>query len=99
MAYVYWIKMPEGYQVPPHWHRMDENVTVLKGTLQVGMGEKFDPSKMEELPAGSFWYTPKAMRHFAKAQGETIVQLHGIGPYDINYVNPADDPRKKKDKK
>jgi quercetin dioxygenase-like cupin family protein len=99
MPYVYWVKMPDGYKVPPHWHTMDENVTVLKGMLLVGMGEKLDPSKVEELSAGSFWYTPKSMRHYALAKGETVIQLHGIGPYGINYVNPADDPRKQKDKK
>jgi len=26
---------------------------------------------------------------------ETILQVHGVGPWAINYVNPADDPRKK----
>jgi quercetin dioxygenase-like cupin family protein len=97
--YAFWVKMPDGYTVPPHWHPRDENVTVLKGTLLVGMGEKLDESKMEGLPAGSFWYMPKSMRHFAKAKGETIIQIHGIGPYGINYVNPADDPRKQQDKK
>jgi quercetin dioxygenase-like cupin family protein len=97
--YVYWVKMPDGYTVPPHWHISDENVTVLKGTLRVGMGEKFDESRMEELPAGSFWYTPKGHRHFARAKGETIIQIHGLGPYGIHYVNPADDPRNKPDKK
>jgi quercetin dioxygenase-like cupin family protein len=88
-------KVPDGYKVPPHWHPSDENVTVLKGTLLIGRGETFDADKMEELPAGSFMRMPKGMRHFAMAKGETILQLHGIGPFEINYVNPADDPRSK----
>jgi hypothetical protein len=54
---------------------------------------------MEELPAGSFMRMPKTMRHFATAKWETFIQVHGIGPFDFNYVNPADDPRKKEDKK
>jgi quercetin dioxygenase-like cupin family protein len=99
VPYVIRAKLPDGYKVPPHWHPTDENVTVLKGTLLVGKGAKLDPATMEELPAGSFMRMPKTMRHFAMAKGETIIQIHGIGPFDINYVNPADDPRKKEDKK
>lgn len=97
--YVLRAKLPDGYKVPPHWHPSDENVTVLKGSLLMGKGEKFDPSRMEELPAGSFGHMPKTVRHFAMAKGETIIQVHGIGPFVINYVNPADDPRNKGEKK
>jgi quercetin dioxygenase-like cupin family protein len=89
------VKLPDGYKVPPHWHPSDENVTVLQGTLLVGRGERFDLDKTEELPAGSYMRMPKTMRHFAAARGETILQVHGIGPFEVNYVNAADDPRKK----
>jgi hypothetical protein len=92
--YVLRVKLRDGYRVPPHWHPTDENVTVIKGTLMVGKGEKLDPSGMEALPAGSFMRMPKTMRHYAMAKGETILQVHGVGPFEINYVNPADDPRK-----
>ena len=91
------VKLPDGYKVPPHWHPVDENVTVLKGTFNVGRGEKFDQDATQELPPGSYVHMPKTMRHFAWAKGETIIQVHGIGPFEINYVNPADDPRPKKD--
>ncbi len=97
MTYVIRAKMPDGYKVAPHWHPVDENVTVLKGTLLIGSGEKFDADAAKELPAGSFSHMPKKMRHFASAKGETIIQVHGIGPFEINYVNPDDDPRKKKE--
>jgi hypothetical protein len=89
------VKVPDGYKVPPHWHPVDENVTVLKGTILIGTGEKFDLAKTQELPAGSYMRMPKKMRHFAAAKGDTIIQVHGIGPFEITYVNPADDPRKK----
>lgn len=89
------IKMPDGFKVPPHWHPSDENVTVLQGTLLIGLGEKFDPDKLESVPAGSFMRMPKKMRHFGMAKGDLILQLHGVGPFQLNYVNPADDPRKK----
>ena len=97
--YVVRLKLPAGYKVPAHWHPTDENVTVLKGTLRVGKGEKFEPSTLQDLPAGSFMRMPKTMRHYAQAKGETILQLHGIGPFEIHYVNPGDDPRKKALKK
>jgi hypothetical protein len=95
VPYVLHAKLPDGYKVPPHWHSTDENVTVLKGTLMVGKGEKYSAAASEALPAGSFMRMPKEMRHFAWAKGETIIQVHGIGPFDIIYVNAADDPRKK----
>lgn len=88
-------KLPDGYKVPPHWHPTDENVTVLKGTFMAGKGEKFNAEAAEALPAGSFVRMPKRMRHFAFAKGETIIQVHGMGPFEIHYVNAADDPRKK----
>jgi hypothetical protein len=93
--YVIRVKLPDGYKVPPHWHPADENVTVLGGTFMVGKGEKFDADTCEALPPGSFVRMPKTMRHFAWAKGETIIQIHAMGPFEINYVNAADDPRKK----
>jgi len=88
------LKFADGARVAPHWHPEDENVTVVQGTLLAGMGEKYDPASMHEFPTGSFLLMPKEMRHYAAARGETIVQLHGNGPFVINYVNPADDPSK-----
>lgn len=96
MLYTIRVKMPAGYKVPPHWHSTDENVTVLQGALMIGKGEQFDATKTEELPAGSFMRMPKTMRHFALAKGETILQVHGIGPFDVTYVNDGDDPRTNK---
>src|SRR5262249_25946806 len=90
-------KLPDGYKVPPHWHPVDENVTVLSGPFMLGGGENFDADAAKELPAGAFSSMPKGMRHFAWAKGETIIQVHGTGPFEIHYVNPDDDPRKKKE--
>lgn len=89
------IKLPDGYKVPPHWHPVDENVTVLKGTFMMGTGEKFDADAATALPAGGFGHMPKGKRHYAFAKGETILQVHSTGPFQVNYVNPDDDPRKK----
>jgi Domain of unknown function (DUF4437) len=87
-------KMPDGYKVPPHWHPTDERIVVLQGTLGMGTGEKFDPASGHELPAGSYSVMPTAVRHFVWAKGETVIQVSGMGPFEVNYVNPADDPRK-----
>lgn len=86
------IKMVDGLKIPPHWHPQDEHITVLKGTFLLGMGEKWDAAVLKPLPAGTFAMMPKEMRHFGQSKGETILQVHGPGPFKINYVNPADDP-------
>ncbi|MEX2141933.1 MAG: tetratricopeptide repeat protein [Pirellulales bacterium] len=92
--YTFRVKAPDGYSVPPHTHPTDEHLTVIQGTILMGMGEKFDRAKLRELPAGSYIRLPKGEPHYNLYKGETVVQLHGIGPYDIHYVNPADDPTK-----
>jgi ChrR Cupin-like domain len=89
------LSMPAGYKIPPHWHGKVEHVTVISGTLNLGMGEKFDESKGKAMPAGTFGFLPPQMKHFAWASEETVIQLHGEGPWEITYVNPSDDPRKK----
>jgi hypothetical protein len=89
------LKMPDGYKVAPHWHPKRENVTVISGTLKVGMGDKFDESKMMSFAATSFAYLDPSMHHYAMASGETVVQIHGVAPVKFNYVDPKDDPSKK----
>jgi quercetin dioxygenase-like cupin family protein len=90
------LKMPAGYRIAPHWHPRRENVTVLSGTFKVGMGDSFDESKMTGFSAGSFAYLDPSMHHYAMADGEVIVQVHGLCPLAFNYVNAGDDPTKHK---
>jgi len=90
--YVVRLKMPAGYKIAPHWHPTDEHVTVLSGTFALGMGEAFDKAKMQELPTGGYALLPADMRHYALAKTEATVQVHGMGPFKLTYVNPADDP-------
>ena len=87
------LKAPDGYKIPPHFHKKYEHVTVVSGTFNLGMGEKFDDKAGQAMPPGTFGFLPPMMRHFAWAKGETVIQLHGMGPWEIVYVNPADDPR------
>lgn len=87
--------LPDGFRIPPHWHPKTERITVISGTFHLGMGEKFDQAKTNAMPAGTYGFWNEGMRHFAWAKGDTVLQLHGIGPWTLTYVNPADDPRKK----
>ena len=87
-------RMPDGYTIPPHWHSTIENVTVLSGTFNVGMGDKLDKSKGQALTLGGFFSAPPHMSHFAWATGETVVEVTGMGPLDFKYVDPNDDPSK-----
>ena len=88
------LQLPAGYNIAPHWHPTDEHVTVLSGTFGLGMGET--AGSVKDLPAGSYALMPAEMRHFAKAVTATTVQVDGMGPFVLNYVNAADDPSKKK---
>jgi hypothetical protein len=88
--------LPANYEIPAHWHPVIEHVTVMSGTLHVGTGAKLDRSQTTPLTAGSVAVVPAKVNMFAWTAGETIVQVHGIGPFAIIYVNPADDPRKAK---
>jgi quercetin dioxygenase-like cupin family protein len=80
----------DGANVPAHWHPTDENLTVLKGTFLIGMGDSYDETKLQTMNTGNFLSMPKEMRHFATCKGETIVQVHGAGPFKVNWVNPAE---------
>ena len=89
------LKLPADYKLPAHWHPGIEHVTVISGTFNMGTGDKLDPSKTKPLSGGSVAIMQPKTNHFAWTKEETIVQVHGVGPWAINYVNPADDPRKK----
>jgi hypothetical protein len=91
------LKMPKGYKIPPHWHTNDEQLTILSGTFALHMGDKMD-SPAHELGAGAYHYLPGKMHHAAEAKSDVILQLDGMGPFDIHYINPADDPKKSAEK-
>ena len=89
------LRLPNGYKIPPHTHPTTENVTVLKGTFLAGMGGQFAESSMKAYGRDAFASIPADHAHYAMARGQTIVQVHAIGPFALTYVNPADDPTKK----
>ena len=88
-------KFPANYKVPAHWHPAVEHVTVLSGTLHMGTGDKLDTKKTHAVPAGGVVIIPAKTNHFGWTKEATVVQVHGVGPWGITYVDPADDPRKK----
>jgi len=87
------LKMPAGFKIPPHWHTNDERLTILGGTLILHMGDTMD-APAHSLDAGGFHFLPAKMHHAAETKGETVVQVDGVGPFDIHYLNPADNPNK-----
>ncbi|MEY2494175.1 MAG: hypothetical protein QOJ45_667 [Verrucomicrobiota bacterium] len=87
------LQFPTGYKVPPHTHPTAEHVTVIAGTLGLGMGAKLDEAAAHEMTVGGFAVMPAGMQHFAICKTECVVQIHAMGPFEVKYVNPADDPR------
>ncbi|WP_309572071.1 cupin domain-containing protein, partial [Deinococcus sp.] len=88
------LKFPAGYRLPAHWHPTQEDVTVVSGSLHVGMGDVLDPKVGTLLKAGGFVALPARMNHFVWTDEETVVQVHLQGPFEITYADPTTDPRK-----
>ena len=94
--YVIRLMLPVGYKIAPHWHTLPENLTVISGTFYLSTGDTMDKAHAHALKEGGFHYLPAKAHHSAYAGSKTILQVHGEGPFDITYVNPADDPQKAK---
>jgi len=94
VAFTVRLKFPANYRLPAHWHPAVERVTVLSGTFNMGVGDELDPKKTTALTPGGIAIMQPKTTHFAWTKEETVVQLNGVGPWGITYVNPKDDPRK-----
>lgn len=90
------LQMTGGYRIPPHTHPTAEVATVISGTFNLGHGPKFDEAMAKEMGPGSFAVLPAGMQHFAWCKDQCVVQVSSTGPFVVNYVNPADDPRQTK---
>jgi hypothetical protein len=89
------LKMPDGYKIMPHWHPNVERITVISGTVNMGLGDTFDQSKGHAMTAGTYGTIQPKVHHYAWTTGETELQITTLGPWKLVYVNPADDPSKK----
>ena len=87
-SYTLRLSCTDGLKIAPHWHPTTENVTVVKGAAAVGMGSKWDDGALKEVPLGGFFTAGPQMRHFAQCKGDTILQVHGIAPFVVNFVSP-----------
>jgi quercetin dioxygenase-like cupin family protein len=88
-------KLPANYRIPAHSHPTDEVVSVLSGTLMVGMGDKLVPANAKPFPAGSVIVAPAKTNHFVLTKQPVVIEVSAMGPLALTYVNPADDPSKK----
>ena len=88
------LKFPAGFVIPPHRHSKDEFVTVLAGRVAISSGEKVDRAALKSVPPASFIHLPAGMPHYLWSEVESIVQINGVGPFDVTYIDPKDDPRK-----
>jgi anti-sigma factor ChrR (cupin superfamily) len=95
VPFTFRLKFPANYQIPAHWHPAVERVTVISGTLNMGLGDNLDMKDSMPLRPGNMMIMQPKTNHFAWNKEETVVQLNGNGPWAITYINPADDPRKK----
>jgi quercetin dioxygenase-like cupin family protein len=89
------IKFPAGFLIPPHVHSKDEFVVLLSGSLTIESGEKVDQAALKGLPPGTFVHLPSGMAHYLWSETESVVQINGVGPFDVKYIDPKDDPREK----
>ena len=87
--FVFRIHQDAGYITLPHTHPIDENITVVKGSWSLGMGRRFNRSALEPMDTGTFGIAPKDMAHFAWSKTETILQVHGIGPFSSTVIEPV----------
>jgi quercetin dioxygenase-like cupin family protein len=95
-SYTIRLSCTDGLKIAPHWHPATENVTVVKGTAAVGMGSKWDDAALKDVSTGGFFSAGAQMRHFVQCKGDTMLQVHGIGPFVVNFVGPDDAAAAKK---
>jgi len=88
------LMMPANYKIPAHWHSQDEDLTIISGTMYLAEGDKLDMKHSHAMKVGAFHHLPAKTHHFAYTKSPTVVQINGKGPFDINYLDPNDDPGK-----
>ena len=90
------LMVPAGYKIPPHWHTQDESLTVISGSFYFGKGDKTETSNASTITAGAFHYLSGKDHHYLVAKTPSVIQINGNGPFDVTYINAANDPQKSK---
>ena len=90
------LRFPPGYAVAPHSHPSDEYVTVISGQVSIGMGSRMNRARASRLVSGGFIHAPARMNHYAFTRTGAVLQITANGPFAVTYVNPADDPRRRR---
>ena len=88
------LMVPAGYKIAPHYHSTDEDLTVISGTFHLAEGDKLETKHAHAIKAGGFHHLPAKTHHYAYAKEATVVQITAMGPFDIVYLDPKDDPSK-----
>jgi quercetin dioxygenase-like cupin family protein len=83
------IKVPAGSRLAPHWHPRDERVTVISGAVAVGFGDAIDEAAATRFGAGAFYVNPANSHHYVLFPEESVVQVTGVGPWEVNFLAPA----------
>jgi hypothetical protein len=78
-----------GYIIMPHMHSVDENIVVVKGSWALGMGDRFKRELLEPMEVGDYGFAPQKMAHFAFSKSDTIIQVHGVGPFIVQWIVPV----------
>jgi quercetin dioxygenase-like cupin family protein len=86
------LRFPNGYRIAPHTHPTTENVTIINGTFLAGMGTRFTEADLKPYGQNAFASIPANHPHYAMARGVTVVQVHGMGPFQLTYVDSAGKP-------
>jgi Cupin domain len=87
--YVARTRFAPGRGLGPHSHAQATAITVLQGRFHLGIGEIVDSTKARGYPPGSFLVIPGGVPHYEWGEGETVIQLSGIGP--LGYTDLAPD--------
>ena len=93
-AFVARLQLPANYKIAPHWHSKDEDLTIISGAFYLAEGDKMETGHAHLLKAGAYHHLPAKTHHYAYSKGPAVVQINGMGPFDITYVDPKDDPSK-----
>lgn len=92
-AFTFRLKLPAGYELLPHTHPAYERVTVVSGTLHFAEGDTFSRDDTTALNQGAVAIMPPGTPMYGYVEEDTVIQIHGAGPWAIEYLNPEDDPR------